>query len=226
MRQLNQRGPAIMRQLPSVRPLTADQVRTYQAEGAAIVDLRPSLTFVAGHIPDAHSVALRAAFGTWVGWVVPFGTPIVLVTDEDPAQHEEAVRQLVRLGYDQLLGYLAGGLEAWQAVGGAVSRWEIIPAQQVRERLRANDGLMVLDVRQANEWQAGHIPGAVHIEAGQLTEQGPVVAVDTPLAVHCGHHDRSVTGLALLERQGFRHLLLMEGGMGAWEKAGYEVEPG
>jgi rhodanese-related sulfurtransferase len=66
----------------------------------------------------------------------------------------------------------------------------------------------------------------VHIEAGQLTERGPVVAVDTPIAVHCGHHDRSVTGLALLERQGFRHLLLMEGGMSGWEAAGFEVEPG
>jgi hydroxyacylglutathione hydrolase len=224
MRRLNQRGPAVLGQLPSLRPLPADQVRTFQTEGAAIVDLRPSLRFVAGHIPGAHSVALRAAFGTWVGWVVPFGTPIVLVTDEDPAQHEDAMRQLIRLGYDQLLGYLAGGMPAWQAADGALSHWDIIPAQQVRERLRANDGLVVVDVRQANEWQAGHIPGAVHIEAGQLTERGPVVALDTPIVVHCGHHDRSVTGLALLERQGFRHLLLMEGGMSAWEAAGFEVE--
>jgi hydroxyacylglutathione hydrolase len=224
MRQLNQRGPAVLGQLPALRPLTAEQVRAFRNEGAAIVDLRPSLRFVAGHIPGAHSVALRAAFGTWVGWVVPFGTPIVLVTDENPAQHEAAVRQLIRLGYDQIPGYLAGGLEAWQAAGGALSRWDIIPAQQVRERLRAKDGLVVVDVRQANEWQAGHIPGAVHIEAGQLTERGPVVAVDTPIAVHCGHHDRSVTGLALLERQGYRHLLLMEGGLSGWEAAGYEVE--
>jgi hydroxyacylglutathione hydrolase len=226
MRQLNQRGPAVLGQLPSLRPLTAEQVRAFQTEGAAIVDLRPSLQFVAGHIPGAHSMALRAAFGTWVGWVVPFGTPIVLVTDENPAQHEAAVRQLIRLGYDQLLGYLNGGLDAWQAVGGAVASWDIIPVHQVRERLRANEGLVVLDVRQANEWQAGHIPGAVHIEAGQLTERRPVVAVDTPIAVHCGHHERSTTALALLERQGFRHLLLMEGGMSAWEAAGFEVEQG
>jgi hydroxyacylglutathione hydrolase len=226
MRRLNQRGPAVLGQLPSLRPLPADRVRNYQTEGAAIVDLRPSLRFVAGHIPGAHSVALRAAFGAWVGWVVPFGTPIVLVTDEDPAQHEDAVRQLIRLGYDQPLGYLAGGMDAWQAAGGVVSRWEIIPPQRVRERLRANDGLIVVDVRQANEWQAGHVPGAVHIEAGQLTERGPAVAVNTPIAVHCGHHDRSVTGLALLERQGFHHLLLMEGGMAAWAEAGFEVERG
>ncbi len=226
MRQVNQRGPAVLGEIPSLSRLDPGRVRAYQAEGAAIVDLRPSLEFVAGHIPGAHGIALRADFGTWVGWVVPFGTPIVLVTGEDPAQHETAVRQLIRLGYDQLLGYLAGGMAAWRSAGLPVSAWSVIKPQRVRERLHDRDGLVLVDVRQASEWRAGHIPGAVHIEAGQLIQEKPDVPSETPIAVHCGHHDRSVTGLALLERQGFRNLLLMEGGLSAWEAAGLEVKKG
>ena len=94
------------------------------------------------------------------------------------------------------------------------------------ERLAARDGLVLVDVRQASEWQAGHIPGALHIEAGQLRERKPALDPDTPIAVHCGHHDRSATGLALLEQQGFRNLLLMEGGFSGWQAAGYDVERG
>ncbi len=224
MRQVNQRGPVVLGGLPSLSPLDPRQVQALQTQGVAVVDLRPSLAFVAGHIPSAHGVALRADFGTWVGWVVPFGTPIVLVTDQDPAQHEAAVRQLIRLGYDRLLGYLAGGLESWQAEGLPVSRWEVTYPQQVRDRLHAQDGLILVDVRQDSEWRAGHIPGAVHLEAGQLSERAASLPPDAPIAVHCGHHDRSVTGLALLEQQGFRHLQLMEGGFSDWEAAGFEVE--
>jgi hydroxyacylglutathione hydrolase len=171
-------------------------------------------------------VALRDAFGTWVGWVVPFGAPIILVSHETPAEHEEAVRQLIRIGYDNLGGYLEGGLPAWQRSGLPAVQWKLITPSQVRQRLARRDGLAVLDVRQDSEWQAGHIPGAIHIEAGQLTASSLPLEPDQPIVVHCGHHDRSTTGLALLERRGFSNLMLMQGGMEGWEAARFEMEAG
>ena len=224
MRAINQRGPAVLGGLPVLRPLTLADVRARQQQGAVIVDLRPSTEFVAGHIPGSFSVALRDAFGTWVGWVVPFGTPLILITHETPAEHEAAVRQLIRIGYDQLAGYLAGGLTAWEAAGQPVARWSTVTAAEVHDRLAQRDGLAVVDVRQVHEWNAGHIPGAVHGEAGQLQEQQLELRPDQPIAVHCGHHDRAATGLALLERRGFRNLHLIEGGISAWKTAGYPTE--
>ena len=98
MRAINQRGPQILGGLPVLTPLPVEEVRARQQQGAAVLDLRPALEFVADHMPGAYSVALREAFGTWVGWVVPFGTPIILASHEKAAEHEQAVRQLVRIG--------------------------------------------------------------------------------------------------------------------------------
>jgi hydroxyacylglutathione hydrolase len=226
MRILNQRGPTVLGGLPKLPPMTSDDVLAQQANGAVIVDLRPTYEFVAGHIPGSFSVALREAFGTWVGWVVPFGTPIILVSHETPAEHEAAVRQLIRIGYDHLSGYLKGGFDGWQADGRPVAPWGIITAAEVHDRLAQRDGLAIVDVRQRHEWQAGHIKGAVHAEAGTLAGQPLELKPDQPIAVHCGHHDRSATGLALLERRGFKNLHLIEGGFGALEQAGLPVESG
>jgi hydroxyacylglutathione hydrolase len=226
MRAINQRGPKVLGGLPTLKTLSVDEVDARQQQGAAVLDLRPALEFIAGHIPGAYSVALRDAFGTWVGWVVPFGTPIILISHETPAEHETAVRQLMRIGYDNLIGYLEGGLSAWQAADLPIVHWPIITTGEVRQRLSQRDGLVVVDVRQDSEWRAGHIPGAIHIEGGQLPLANIPLSPDQPIAVHCGHHDRSTTGLALLERRGFKNLMLMESGMGAWEAAHFEIEPG
>lgn len=224
MRAINQRGAAVLGGLPVLRPLTVVDVQANQQQGAVIVDVRSTPEFVTGHIPGAFSVALRDAFGTWVGWVVPFGTPIILVSHETPAEHEAAVRQLIRIGYDRLVGYLVAGLPAWQAAGQPVALWSTISAAEVHNRLAQGDGLAVVDVRQAHEWRAGHIPSALHVDAGQLAEQHLHLRLDQPIGVHCGHHDRAATGLALLERRGFQNLHLIEGGFDAWKKAGYAVE--
>jgi hydroxyacylglutathione hydrolase len=225
MRAINQRGPAVLGGLPAIRPMNPDDVVAQQVNGAVIVDLRPTYEFVAGHIPGSFSIALRDAFGTWVGWVVPFGTPIILISHETPAEHEAAVRQLIRVGYDRVVGYLAGGLAAWQAAGQPLARWSTITPGEVHDRLAQRDGLAVVDVRQRHEWQAGHIKGAVHAEAGTLAGQPLALKPDQPIAVHCGHHDRAATGLALLERRGFKNLSLIEGRFGALEEAGLPTEP-
>jgi hydroxyacylglutathione hydrolase len=184
--------------------------------------MRPVARYVEGHIPGVYHVELRPAFASWVGWVVPFGAPLVLVS-EDEADHEEAVRQLIRIGYDDLRGYLAGGMSTWEAAGLPVRHLPVISVEEVREHLTRRDPFVVLDVRQDAEWQAGHIPGAAHIEAGALAATSPAIASDRPIAVHCGHEQRAATALSVLERRGFTNLHFISGGWGAWEKAALPV---
>ena len=223
MRALNRRGPRVLARLPELAPLSPQDVLSRQRQGEAVVDVRPAVEYVAGHIPGVYQVALRPAFASWVGWVVPFGTPVVVVSSGTEV-HEEVVRQLIRVGYDDLSGYLAGGMAAWERAGLPVARFGVVNVEELRQRLRRGEPLVVLDVRQDAEWEAGHVPGAIHVEGGRLAEQGLTLPKDRPIATHCGHEERSATGLSILERLGFRDLLLVRGGWEAWERAGLPVE--
>ncbi len=225
MRALNQRGARVLDGLPPLPPLGPLEVQARMARGEAVVDLRPVARYVEAHIPGVYHVEMRPAFGSWVGWVVPFGTPVLLVSESSDV-HEEVVRQLVRIGYDDLPGYLEGGMAAWERAGLPVERLPVLTVQEVRRRFERGEPLVVLDVRQAHEWTAGHIPQARHAEAGTLADGALSLPVDGPVAVHCGHDARAATGLSMLERAGVRDLRLVEGGFEAWEAAGLPVETG
>lgn len=223
MRALNQQGPRILGGIPSLAPLSPQEAKRRMDEGAPVVDTRPGPAFAAGHIPGAYGVPLREGFATWVGWVVPPDRPLVIVSSSEK-DHREIARQLVGIGYEALAGYLEGGIPAWEEAGLVVARMVVLTVAELRDRLSSPDSPLVLDVRQDIEWEEGHIPGAVHVEAGSLPAEAHHLPRDRAIAAHCGSHNRSVTALSILERQGFQDLALVRGGFGAWERAGYEVE--
>jgi hydroxyacylglutathione hydrolase len=225
MRALNRRGPAILGELPRLAPLAPEDVNARHRTGEAIVDTRSVHDYARGHIPGVYHVELRPAFASWVGWVVPFGTPVVLVSDSTEV-HEYAVRLLVRIGYDDLPGYLAGGMQAWEQAGLPVERVPVLTMRQVREQLDQGRPLVVLDVRQAHEWSTGHIPRAELVEAGELANARLSLPHDRLIATHCAHGQRAATALSLLERGGFKQLAVISGGVDDWQSAGGELERG
>jgi hydroxyacylglutathione hydrolase len=225
MRAMNKRGPALLGSIPRLAPLTPLDVRARQQRGEAIVDMRSIHDYACGHIPRSFHIELRAAFGSWVGWVVPFGTPVILIA-ETKLVHEYAVRQLLRIGYDELPGYLDGGLEAWERAGLPVEQMLKLTMRELRERLQRGDPLLVLDVRQAHEWRAGHLPEATWREGGEVGKGNADLPRDRPIAAHCGHGERAATALSLLEQRGYTDLALVTGGIDEWRAAGGEVERG
>jgi hydroxyacylglutathione hydrolase len=134
---------------------------------AAVLDVRPARAFAEGHIPGSYGIAVEAPLITWAGWLIPFRTPLLLVS-EDASDRTEAVRQLIRIGYDELWGFLEGGLAGWEAAGLPLERFTTMSAAELHQRLGDGQAPLVLDVRQNGEWLAGHIPGATHIENGRL----------------------------------------------------------
>ena len=222
LRAVNQLGADILRCVPTLHPLSPQQVREQMAQGVAVVDIRTPREFAEGHIPNSYGIPVGAPLSTWAGWVLPFRTPITLVVD-DPAMREGAVRQLIRIGYDDIRGYLNGGIAAWQAEGLPVSRVPVLSAEEFYAAREQGNATHVLDVRQDAEWRAGHLPHAIHIEGGRLPFGDVPLAKDQPLVVHCGHADRSTVAISILERHGFSNVRLLCGGFSAWEKAGYPV---
>jgi len=209
MAAINKRGPALVPATLELPALTAAGTRALVADGALIVDVRPAQAFAAGHIPGALSIPLRDAFATWLGWLVPADVPLVLLAGRD-TDLEDAAWQAAKIGYDRIAGYLRGGMAAWTDAGGERRSIERLSADRIADR-------RVLDVRQADEHRAGHIPGAVPIELGELAArvgQAPPGAV-----VACAHGERAMTAASLLLRAGRTDLTVLAGGPDDWAKA-------
>ncbi|MCY0930211.1 MBL fold metallo-hydrolase [Streptomyces sp. H27-H1] len=205
----NRRGPAVLRSAPTLPALSLDQVRHLISEGAEIIDVRPIADFAAGHIPGAVSIPLRDQFATWLGWLLSDDTPLVFVTS--PGQDlAELTWQALKIGYERLAGHLGGGMDTWTADRGEQERIELLTADRIAER-------PVLDIRQRAEHIAGHIPGAIHIELGNLTGQADQALEGAVVA--CGHGERAMTAASLLQRTGHENLAVLDGGPADWAKA-------
>jgi hydroxyacylglutathione hydrolase len=205
----NRHGPAPLTSAPGLAPLTPAAVRSVLGKGGLVIDARPIADFAAGHIPGAVSLPLREQFATWLGWLVPGGVPLAFVLDDgqDPA---EVAWQALKIGYEQLAGQLEGGMSAWAADGGHAEQTELVTADRI-------DGRPVLDVRQAAEYASGHIPGAAHIELGDLPGRAP--AAPGRAVVMCGHGERAMTAASLLQQAGRHGLAVLAGGAQDWADA-------
>lgn len=215
--EINRRGPDLVKG-ETVPVLTADEVVRLRETGADIVDVRPVPDFAQAHVPGSVSIPLRPVFATWLGWLVGADTPIVIVrdADQDPA---EILWQARKIGYDQIVGELAGGFAAWTASGEPAAS---IPVAGVE----ALEGARGLDIRQRHEYRAGHVPGADHVELGALVDRVREVP-DAPLVVMCGHGERAMSAASLLARAGRRDVTVLEGGPEDWaEKTGNALRVG
>jgi hydroxyacylglutathione hydrolase len=194
LRDVNQAGPAIYGPSPPPIPrLTPDEVARLMEGGAEVIDVRPILHFAAGHIPGSLSIELRDQFATWLGWLVDPDRVVVFVVDPDQ-DLADAVIQSLNIGYEHFGGYLAGGITAWQQSGRSVTKVRVIGADEISPRST------IVDVRQESEWDTGHVPGAIHVELGEIADRS--THLSGQLVLHCGHGQRSMTAASLLQRAG------------------------
>lgn len=203
--EVNRLGPTRIDTLPRLAALDARTVAYHLAAGAVVVDARPFVEFGAGHVAGSLSNTLRPVFGSWLGWVVPAGTPLVFVLADDQ-DRGELVRQCLDVGHEHLIGELAGGVDAWVADGRPVTLIPVVDALDPAGR--------VIDVRQAVEYRAGHVPAAVNIELGALT----VAYIDVgggSVTVMCGHGERAMTAASLLATRGVPSRVF-DGGPDTW----------
>jgi len=207
--EINRRGPALV-EGEALSPLSASEVIRLRAGGAEVVDVRPPADFAAGHVPGSVSIPLRPVFATWLGWLVPEDTPLVVVrnADQDPA---EIIWQARKVGYEQIVGELDDGLASWTAAGEATTTVAVVSADQLGDA-------RVLDIRQDNEFAAGHLPGADHVELGRLAEHPRRPPVG-PTVVMCGHGERAMSAASLLARAGNNDVAVLSGGPEEWVRA-------
>lgn len=201
---VNQHGLPLHETVPALVPLTVEDVDRLVADGGVVVDARAVTEFAVGHIPGSLSIELRAVFASWLGWLTTPEQPIVIVLDD--AQDEgDLVRQALTIGQDSLAGRLDGGLDAWVAVGRRVETTELIEPDAIDRPL--------LDIRQDNEFNVGHVPGAAHIELGALPD---TTVPAGPVATMCGRTERAMTAASVLQRAGHLDVAVLRGGFTGW----------
>jgi len=205
MAPINRAGPSFVADIPGPVPLTPDEVENRIRTGAWVVDARWRFPFARAHIPGSLNIELDDTFASYVGWLVPFNDPLVLVLP-DPVDEtlDEAITQLQRVGYERTLGYLAGGIEAWVSSGRDQESYGVAGLDEFCREYRAGRARAVLDVRQQTEWDKGHIPDSQHIFVGNLPERLEDVPRDREVWAICATGHRSSMAASVLAKAGVR----------------------
>jgi hydroxyacylglutathione hydrolase len=223
MRRQNQDGPALLGTLIEPPALPAEEFARRIDEGALVVDCRSPEAFGGGHIPGSYNVGAGTSFPTWAGSVLPPDAALLLVVD-GARDLWDIVWKLVRIGYHEPVGWLAGGIQGWHTQARPLSFVPQWRPEQLEARRRDDSKLFVLDVRQPGEWAEGHVPGAHYISGGELPRRFDDVPQKRPVAVYCGSGYRSSVAASLLKRNGHPEVYNVIGGFSAWQAAGLPVQ--
>jgi hydroxyacylglutathione hydrolase len=198
------------------KPLTLLAFKKEIAKGALLLDTRMPDDFEKGFVPGSLNIGLNGQYAVWVGTLINIKQPLVLITEV--GKEDESILRLARVGYENVIGYLEGGVAAWDTKLDVIKS---ISAQQMREEM--SNGLTVLDVRKPGEWNISHVKDAVFVPLANMP--GNLASFDKtePYLVHCGGGYRSMMAISLMKKLGFKNLLNIYGGFGAMQQAGLEI---
>ncbi len=201
MAPINRAGPTVFGDVPIPPAWSTDDAASLLADGGWLVDARPGAEFAAAHVPGSLNVPLEASFGSYVGWLVPFGAPLALLVPHEIAL-AEASTQLFRIGYERVAGHVDGGLEAWRASARPTSSYSTVEVDRLAAEVDEGTAGDVVDVRQPSEWEAGHLHGSRHVFVGDLPDRLDEFDPNRITTVVCASGYRSAMAASLLDRAG------------------------
>ena len=222
MKKLNRAGPHVLKGMPVPAMLPPAQLRSVLEQGALVVDTRAWSEYAQRHVRGTVSIPLNRSFVSWAGWILPYDADVYLIT-ADPSTAQTAARELALIGIDRV----AGAFTAESVQAATPDMFREIEQTDVRgmSAAVAERGNTILDVRNMQEWQTGHVPtdqGArvLHIPLGQLQARMAEVPREGRLLVHCKSGTRSAIAASILERNGIA-AENVRGGFDAWLAAGF-----
>lgn len=219
LKRVNAKGPEVLRNLPRIAPLRVEAFAKLAEEGAQMLDVRDMLAFGAGHVKGSLNIAAQPEMSVWAGWLLDPERPIYLITGDD-GEVNDVLRLLWRTGFSDFGGYLVGGLGAWREAGRELAQIRQIPVHELKEA----DEITPLDVRKPEEWEGGHIPGAIHAFLGALRDKAGALDKSKAYATYCASGFRASIASSLLAARGFENIHNVPGSWLAWTAAGYPTE--
>ena len=197
------------------QPLSAEAFEAAANEtGALVLDTRNAGDFAKGFIPNSINIGLEGSFAQWVGEMIPdVKQPILLITE--PGKEEEAVTRLSRVGYDNTLGYLKGGIESWKKSGKDMEQTRRSTVEQVVDQYEKHQLPMVIDVRKKSEFDSEHLIDAVNIPLNEINQHLAEIPKDKPFLLHCAGGYRSMIASSILKQRGWNNFADIIGGFDA-----------
>ncbi|AQW93807.1 MBL fold metallo-hydrolase [Elizabethkingia anophelis] len=195
-----------------LKPLSAEAFEAMADEtGALILDTRPAAEFHKGFIPQSVNIGVKGDFAPWVGaMIVDVKQPLLLVTDE--GSEEEVITRLSRVGFDNVVGYLKGGLSAWQSAGKETDSVERITPEEFAQRYTEDS--KIIDVRKEGEYAAEHIAEAYSRPLAYINTWIKDIDPKEHFFLHCAGGYRSMIAASILQARGYRNFTEVEGGFG------------
>jgi hydroxyacylglutathione hydrolase len=216
MKQMNKVGPPILGGFAAPARMNDDALGDLLKRGGLVIDTRPAADFATSHVPGTLNIPLNESFVTWAGWLVPYTDDFYVIADEASAERlTELRRALALIGLDRVAGYFSESA----LKGTTLETIDQMTVEELKAALKSRppgNGVAMIDVRSANEWNEGHMPSAVHIPLGHLADRVAEVPADRPVVLQCQAGGRSAIAASLLKRLGRNNVANLVGGYDAW----------
>jgi hydroxyacylglutathione hydrolase len=219
MKKLNKVVRPLLTEVPALSKLTREDFKAAMDKGIKVIDTRLKTEFAEGFIPGTINIQGNNAFATWMGWFLTYDEPFILIADE--SKHDDLVRKLMRIGLDNIYGYIPDVM-LWMDLGNKLEKSNIISIDQFKDILKTNH-TQIVDLRGAAEYKAGHIKGTENIFIGTLEKNLDKIKKDQPIVIHCQSGDRSTIGYSLLRKHGYKNIKNYSGSMNEWVNTGNPV---
>lgn len=217
MKKVNKIGPELLENLPIVDALDGNDLQAVMDEGHMVIDTRSEEDYNRASLPHTLNIpSTSGSFNTYAGWFVDFDAPVYLIAASDGLG--KMIRSLRAVGVDYIMGYFSPNV-----VNGQAEALPLMNVADLAERLAANE-IQLVDVRNPDEYQDGHISQARNIPLGWLPSHYAELTPEKPVVVNCLTGIRSQVAASLLRANGFKQVANLEGGFAAWKEAGYPVE--
>ncbi|MDZ7833406.1 MAG: MBL fold metallo-hydrolase [Desulfobacterales bacterium] len=216
----NTQGVPLLERCPLEQTLNPDQFDKIRKQGATIIDTRDTASFGGFHIPGAINIGFEKQMANWIGMVIDPTENLLLVVD-DREKYDQMTTELHRIGYDNVFGWLSGGMSAWIAHGMPIDSLSPISVQALKEQFDRREYGHIVDVRTPEERAQAYIQGSTHVPMTDILAQSLDIAKTEEVITVCGTGYRANIVASRLKQDGFTHVHSLAGGLTAWQNAGY-----
>ncbi len=220
MKKLNKVNRPLLTSVPQLTQLSNQEMKDAMAKGIKLIDVRNKVDFANGFIPGSINIQGNNSFATWAGWFLTYDEPFMLLAA--PSQLDDVTRKLMRIGLDNIMGYVPS-TEAFIKEGGQLEKANVITIDEFKKAM-AEPNVQVVDLRNATEYKSGHVKGADHVFIGTMMNNLNKINKDKKVLIHCQGGDRSTIGYSLLRKEGYTNVYNYSASMNEWIALGNPVE--